>query len=164
SKDVAVDDVDEVLQPDEPIARVEDGEGADAVIDGEEKRQRDQNKDIEDRWSNEERADQLRTVEQEPGFRPGGDNCDRSHADISALGASGVAPIPIEIAQLRFAHREHVPSARRNAVERRMRGQLGRDLAFRGSAVERAIQDMLRAEVLHAVDAEPELDDRTAPP
>src|SRR5215467_7244794 len=64
-------------------------------------------------------------------------------ADISALGALGVAPIPIEIAQLRLAHREHVPSAGRNAVER-------------------TIQDMLRAEVLHAVDAERELDDRAA--
>src|SRR5215831_5212818 len=83
-------------------------------------------------------------------------------ADISALGALGVAPIPIEIAQLRLAHREHVPSAGRNAVERRMRWQLGRHLAFCGSAVERAIQDMLRAEVLHAVDAERELDDRSA--
>src|SRR5262249_5930686 len=83
-------------------------------------------------------------------------------ADVSALGALGVAPIPIEIAQLRLAHREHVPSAGRNAVERRMRWQLGRHLAFRGSAVERAIQDMLRAEVLHAVDAERELDDRAA--
>src|SRR6266540_5347668 len=83
-------------------------------------------------------------------------------ADISALGALGVAPVPIEIAQLRLAHRERVPSAGRNTVERRMRWQLGRHLAFRGSAVERAIQDMLRAEVLHAVNAERELDDRSA--
>src|SRR5262245_45149000 len=83
-------------------------------------------------------------------------------ADISALGALDVAPIPIEIAQLRFAHREHVPSAGRDAVERRMRWQFGRHLAFRGSAVERAIQDMLRAEVLHAVDAEREIEGRTA--
>src|SRR5262249_53833049 len=82
-------------------------------------------------------------------------------ADISALGALGVAPIPIEIAQLRLAHREHVPSAGRNAVERRMRWQLGRHLALRGSAVERAIHDLLRPEVLHPVDAEREI---AAPP
>src|SRR5262249_10956316 len=42
------------------------------------------------------------------------------------------------------------------------RRQLGRHLAFRDSAVERAVQDVLRAEVLHAVDAERQLEDRSA--
>src|SRR5262245_20705653 len=83
-------------------------------------------------------------------------------ARFPSLRMLGPAPLPIEIAQLRLAHREHVRSAGRNAVERRMRWQLGRHLAFRGSAVERAIQDMLRAEVFHAVNAERELDDRSA--
>ena len=73
----------------------------------------------------------------------------------------GPAPLPIEIAQFCLAHREHVPGAGRNTLERRVRRQLGRDLSFRGSAVERAVQDVLRAEVLHAVDAERELDDRS---
>src|SRR2546421_12969739 len=82
-------------------------------------------------------------------------------ADISALGALDVAPVPIEIAQLRLAHRERVPSAGRNAVERRMRWRLGRPLAFRGSAVERATQDMLRPEVPHPLAAERELATRT---
>src|SRR4029077_6883949 len=83
-KDAAVDHIDEILQPDELIVRIENGEGADAVIDGEEERQRDQNKDIEDCWSDEERADQLGTVEQEAGFRPRRIDCDCGH-DGSSL-------------------------------------------------------------------------------
>ena len=78
-KDAAVDHIDEILQPDELIVRIENREGADAVIDGEEERQRDQNKDIEDCWSDEERADQLGTVEQEAGFRPRRIDCDCGH-------------------------------------------------------------------------------------
>src|SRR5437660_5069184 len=79
-------------------------------------------------------------------------------AQVPSLRMLAPAPLPIEIAQLRLAHREQVPGAGRNTLERRVRRQLGRDLSFRGSAVERAVQDVLRAEVLHAVDAERELD------
>src|SRR5258708_17592921 len=79
-------------------------------------------------------------------------------AEVPSLRMLAPAPLPIEIAQFRLAHREHVPGAGRNALERRVRRQLGRHLAFRGSAVERAVQDVLRAQVLHAVDAERELD------
>src|SRR5215831_2208645 len=83
-------------------------------------------------------------------------------AQVPSLRMLGPAPLAIEIAQFRLAHRERVPGAGRNALERRVRRQLGRHLAFRDSAVERAVQDVLRAEVLHAVDAERELDDGSA--
>src|SRR6516225_679488 len=82
--------------------------------------------------------------------------------DVPSLRMLGPAPLPIEIAQFRLAHRERVPGAGRNALERRVRRQLGRHLAFRDSALERAVQDVLRAEVLHALDTERELDDRGA--
>src|SRR5438094_10580308 len=74
----------------------------------------------------------------------------------------GPAPLPIEIAQFCLAHREHVLGAGRNSLERRVRRQLGRHLAFRGSALERAVQDVLRAEVLDADDAEWEVATRSA--
>src|SRR5262249_34514359 len=83
-------------------------------------------------------------------------------AQVPSLRMLGPAPLPIEIAQFRLAHRERVPGTGRNALERRVRRQLGRHLAFRDSAVERAVQDVLRAEVLHAVDAERQLEDRSA--
>src|SRR5215831_20499160 len=83
-------------------------------------------------------------------------------AQVPSLRMLGPAPLAIEIAQFRLAHRERMPGAGRNALERRVRRQLGRHLAFRGPALERSVQDVFRAEVLHALDAERKLEDRGA--
>src|SRR5581483_5375561 len=89
---------------------------------------------------------------------------DTATAVIGAAPASlaDLTPLLVEIAQLRFAHRELVPRAGVNALERHMRGQLRRHLALCHSSLQPAIEDPLRAEVLHAVDAEGHLHDGAA--
>src|SRR5262249_58591113 len=94
---------------DEPITRVEDREGADTVVDGEEERQRDQDEDIENGRCDEKRTEQLGAIEQEAVSRPGSKFRDRRHGGDSPLSVDGLAPLPIAVAQLPFAHRERVP-------------------------------------------------------
>src|SRR6516164_9309773 len=81
---------------------------------------------------------------------------------VPALWMLNLAPRPIEIAQLRLAHRELVPSAGRNAVERGVGRQFGGHLALRDSAVERPVQDVLGTEILDAVDSERKFEDGCA--
>src|SRR5262245_5820782 len=67
---------------------------------------------------------------------------------------TNLAPIPVEKAQLRFAHREGVPRSGGNPVEGNVGWQLGRHLAFGVPSFEATIETALRAQVLHAIDAE----------
>src|SRR5262249_56161197 len=78
------------------------------------------------------------------------------------LSVEGLAPLAIEVAQLPFPHRERVPRTGADAVKRDVRRQLCGHLALRRPAVERAVEDALRTEILHAVDAELELLDPEA--
>src|SRR6516164_4462264 len=73
-----------------------------------------------------------------------------------------LAPVPVEIAQLRLAHGEDAFHAGRNAAKRRVCRQLGGHFALGGSAVERAVEDVLGAQILHARDAKRELDHGSA--
>src|SRR6516165_3585628 len=75
---------------------------------------------------------------------------------------TGATPVAIEIAQLRLADGKHATHPGCNAGQRRVRGQLGRDLALGDKAVQRAVEDMLRAEIFHALDAKREFDQRRA--
>src|SRR5262249_16536738 len=78
-KDLAVDDIAEVLQPDEREARIEDAVGADAVIKRKQERQADQHQHVEDRWRDEQRPDHLRPIQQEAGPHWARGSRDRRH-------------------------------------------------------------------------------------
>src|SRR5262249_58661250 len=94
--------VEKVLRSDEPIARVVDSEGADAVVDREEERQGDQNEDIENGRCDEKRTEQLGAIEQEPVSWSGSKFRDRRHGGDSALSVEDLAPLADEAAQLPF--------------------------------------------------------------
>src|SRR6266446_10360173 len=77
----------------------------------------------------------------------------RSRSSRLLLEADGTPTVPVEIAQLCFPNRKFVPFTGVDARQRNVGRQLRRDFALRLEAIQRAVQDTLRSEILHAIDA-----------
>src|SRR4029450_3680252 len=65
--------------------------------------------------------------------------------------------VPVEIAQLSFPNRKFVPFTGADARQWNVGRQLRRDFALPLEPIQRAVQDTLRSEILHAIDAEGQL-------
>src|SRR5258707_5723631 len=78
----------------------------------------------------------------------------RSRSSRLLLGADGTPTVPVEIAQLSFPNRKFVPFTRADTRQRNVGRQFRRYFALRLEAIQRAVQDTLRSEILHAIDAE----------
>src|SRR5260370_31295161 len=71
--------------------------------------------------------------------------------------ADGTPTAPVERAQLSSPNRKFVPFTGADARQRNVGRQLRRDFALRLEALQRAVQDTVRSEILHAIDPEGQL-------
>src|SRR5262249_25225919 len=83
-KNLAFEDLPEVLQSDKRVAWIEDAVGADAVVEGKQEWQPDEQHDIKDRGCDEQRSEHLRSVKREarahqPCWGRFGDHAHRSY-------------------------------------------------------------------------------------